>query len=103
MINLGDALHYASDGVLKATYHRVRLPREGEYKGERFSMAYFANCRDSQVLQVQLLFMLDRSIILSQIIYTDIRLEQGPQRKFPPITFIDILNKKFQKVRSARS
>ena len=85
--NIGDALQYASDDRLKSTYHRVRVPKNGEYQvkyapgptneqdvgifhclfsvwqkamahrvilavqGDRYSMAYFANVRDSTVLQ----------------------------------------------------
>lgn len=41
--NLGDALQYWTGGRLKSTYHRVRMPRPGEYRGERYSLAYFAN------------------------------------------------------------
>ena len=29
-VNVGDALQALSDGVLKSTYHRVRLPESGE-------------------------------------------------------------------------
>lgn len=31
-INIGDALQYWSDDRLKSTFHRVRVPKEGEYK-----------------------------------------------------------------------
>ncbi|KAL0034940.1 hypothetical protein WJX79_001693 [Trebouxia sp. C0005] len=50
-INIGDALQYWSDDRLKSTFHRVRVPKEHEYKGERHSMAYFANVRATAVLQ----------------------------------------------------
>ena len=30
IVNIGDALQYWSDGLLKSNFHRVRLPREGE-------------------------------------------------------------------------
>ena len=29
-VNVGDALQALSDGALKSTYHRVRLPEPGE-------------------------------------------------------------------------
>ena len=31
-INIGDALQYWSDDRLKSTFHRVRVPKEHEYK-----------------------------------------------------------------------
>lgn len=31
-VNIGDALQYWSDGQLKSTYHRVRMPRANEYQ-----------------------------------------------------------------------
>ncbi|KAK9845175.1 hypothetical protein WJX84_008654 [Apatococcus fuscideae] len=69
--NSGDALQYLSDDRLKSTYHRVRTPRHNEYKGARASMAYFANVRNSTLLQ-------------------------GPLKKYPALTFNDILAKKLQ-------
>ncbi|DBA67695.1 TPA: hypothetical protein ACH3X2_001286 [Trebouxia sp. C0005] len=71
-INIGDALQYWSDDRLKSTFHRVRVPKEHEYKGERHSMAYFANVRATAVLQ-------------------------GPLNKYPPITFPQILATKAKK------
>ncbi|DBB14242.1 TPA: hypothetical protein ACH3X3_001190 [Trebouxia sp. C0006] len=68
-INIGDALQYWSDDRLKSTFHRVRVPKEHEYKGDRHSMAYFANARGSTLLQ-------------------------GPKKKYPPITFPEILAEK---------
>ncbi|KAL0034939.1 hypothetical protein WJX79_001693 [Trebouxia sp. C0005] len=68
-INIGDALQYWSDDRLKSTFHRVRVPKEHEYKGDRHSMAYFANARGSTLLQ-------------------------GPNKKYPPITFPEILAEK---------
>lgn len=65
-VNIGDALQYWSDGRLKSTYHRVRMPRAEEFQGDRYSMAYFANTRASTLLQ-------------------------GPEKKYAPITFPDIL------------
>ncbi|KAL0046651.1 hypothetical protein WJX82_006114 [Trebouxia sp. C0006] len=72
-VNVGDALQYWSDDRLKSTFHRVRVPREHEYKGDRHSIAYFANCTGSTVLQ-------------------------GPQKKYPPITFPEILAEKRRQV-----
>lgn len=69
--NIGDALQYLSDDRLKSTYHRVRTPRPNEYQGARASMAYFANVRNSTLLQ-------------------------GPLKKYPALTFNDILAKKLQ-------
>ncbi|KAK9833066.1 hypothetical protein WJX74_006251 [Apatococcus lobatus] len=69
--NIGDALQYLSDDCLKSTYHRVRTPRPHEYKGARASMAYFANVRNSTVLQ-------------------------GPLKKYPALTFNNILAMKLQ-------
>ena len=31
-VNIGDALQYWSDGRLKSTFHRVRMPRKDEYQ-----------------------------------------------------------------------
>ena len=31
-VNVGDALQYWSDDRLKSTFHRVRVPKEHEYK-----------------------------------------------------------------------
>ena len=31
-VNIGDALQYWSDGRLKSTFHRVRMPRNDEYQ-----------------------------------------------------------------------
>ncbi|KAK9823692.1 hypothetical protein WJX72_004661 [[Myrmecia] bisecta] len=68
-INIGDALQYWSDDRLKSTFHRVRMPRPEEYKGPRRSIAYFANARASTILQ-------------------------GPLKKYPEITFPEILAQK---------
>lgn len=73
-VNIGDALQYWSDGRLKSTFHRVRMPRKDEYQGDRYSLAYFANARATTLFQ-------------------------GPQKKYPPITFPEILaqKKKYRK------
>ena len=67
--NLGDALQYWTDGRIKSTYHRVRVPGPGEYQGDRYSLAYFANAG----------------------LHTPL---QGPSRVYPPVTFLDILAKR---------
>ena len=36
-INIGDALQYWSDDRLKSTFHRVRVPKENEYKVHRLA------------------------------------------------------------------
>ena len=67
--NLGDALQYWTDGRIKSTYHRVRVPRPDEFQGDRYSLAYFANAG----------------------LHTPL---QGPSRVYPPVTFLDILAKR---------
>ena len=67
--NLGDALQYWTDGRLKSTYHRVRVPRPGEYAGERLSLAYFANAGLATPLA-------------------------GPSGARPPVTFLEMLAKR---------
>ena len=64
--NIGDALQYLTDGTLRSTYHRVRLPQPGEYQGERISLAYFSNVKLTTPLQ-------------------------GPLKKYPPVNFLDLL------------
>jgi len=71
--NLGDALQYWTDGRIKSTYHRVRVPRPGEDQGDRYSLAYFANAG----------------------LHTPL---QGPSRVYPPITFVDLLEARKQRV-----
>lgn len=36
-VNIGDALQYWSDGQLRSTYHRVRMPRADENQASRCS------------------------------------------------------------------
>lgn len=67
--NLGDSLQYWTEDALRATLHRVRVPLAGEYQGERFSVAYFANSRYSTVIQ-------------------------GEGARYPPVTFRQILDNK---------
>ena len=37
-VNIGDALQYWTDGRLKSTFHRVRMPRKDEYQASTVSM-----------------------------------------------------------------
>ncbi|SPO28686.1 probable fatty alcohol oxidase [Ustilago trichophora] len=59
--NIGDQLMRWSDDRLKSTFHRVRLPKQGEPKGPRYSIAFFNQARSNIVIQ-------------------------GPAKKYPPIT-----------------
>lgn len=67
--NIGDMLMRWSDDRLKSTLHRVRMPRDDEGRGARYSMAFFcqANC--------------------------DV-LIKSPQGKYPPITAADYLQQR---------
>ncbi|KLU88280.1 hypothetical protein MAPG_07267 [Magnaporthiopsis poae ATCC 64411] len=60
--NIGDLLMSWSDDRFKSTYHRVKAPcEEGDYYGERFSMAFFNQpCKDAVI--------------------------QGPKKKYPAVT-----------------
>ncbi|KAG1462890.1 hypothetical protein G6F56_005417 [Rhizopus delemar] len=49
--NIGDMLMYWSDDQLKSNFHRVRVPKVGEYQGPRYSMAYFTQANKSAVIQ----------------------------------------------------
>ncbi|GAA5964042.1 hypothetical protein JCM8115_000879 [Rhodotorula mucilaginosa] len=51
VINVGDQLMRWSDDRLKSTFHRVRCPREGEYKGPRYSIAFFNQAARDAVIQ----------------------------------------------------
>ncbi|WP_043658370.1 isopenicillin N synthase family dioxygenase [Nocardia thailandica] len=65
--NIGDMLTRWSDDALPSNFHRVRSPGEGEYQGERYSIAYFAQA--------------DRDAVI-----------QGPGGKYPPVTAADFLD-----------
>lgn len=65
--NIGDMLMRWSDDQLKSTLHRVRMPRAGEYTGERYSMAYFCQA--------------NRDIII-----------EGPNQRYPAISAADYLD-----------
>lgn len=69
--NIGDMLTRWSDDLLPSNFHRVRSPGEGEYQGERYSIAYFAQA--------------DRDAII-----------QGPAGKYPPVTAADFLAQRVQ-------
>ena len=71
--NLGDALQYWTDGRIKSTYHRVRVPRAAEFMGDRYSLAYFANAG----------------------LHTPL---QGPSKRYPAVTFLDLLEARKQRV-----
>ena len=68
-VNIGDALQFWTDGRLKSTYHRVRVPRADEWRGDRYSLAYFANAGLNTPLQ-------------------------GPSKRYPQLSFLDILAKR---------
>ncbi|PWN46701.1 Clavaminate synthase-like protein [Violaceomyces palustris] len=59
--NIGDQLMRWSDDRLKSTFHRVRLPAQGQYQGPRYSIAFFNQARSDVIIQ-------------------------GPKKKYPPIT-----------------
>ncbi|MFD3462891.1 isopenicillin N synthase family dioxygenase [Nocardia fluminea] len=69
--NIGDMLTRWSDDLLPSNFHRVRSPGEGEYQGERYSIAYFAQA--------------DRDAVI-----------QGPAAKYPPVTAADFLTQRVQ-------
>jgi isopenicillin N synthase-like dioxygenase len=48
--NVGDMLMRWSDDRLLSNLHRVRMPREDEYLGPRYSMAFFAQANKDAVL-----------------------------------------------------
>lgn len=59
--NIGDMLMRWSDDQLKSTLHRVRMPKADEDQGPRYSMAYFCQANQDQIIQ-------------------------GPAGKYPPIS-----------------
>ncbi|MEV6277692.1 2-oxoglutarate and iron-dependent oxygenase domain-containing protein [Nocardia sp. NPDC051832] len=67
--NIGDMLTRWSDDLLPSNFHRVRSPGEGEYQGERYSIAYFAQA--------------DRDAVI-----------QGPGGTYPPVTAADFLTQR---------
>ncbi|CEM16355.1 unnamed protein product [Vitrella brassicaformis CCMP3155] len=71
-VNIGDSLKGWSDDQLQSTFHRVRLPREGECTGPRYSMVYFAQANKDSIIQ-------------------------GPNRTYPPISAGDFI---WQRIKS---
>ncbi|KAJ1033837.1 hypothetical protein NDA16_000046 [Ustilago loliicola] len=70
--NIGDQLMRWSDDRLKSTFHRVRLPKEGEPKGPRYSIAFFNQARSNTVIQ-------------------------GPEKKYPPITGAEFIKQALER------
>lgn len=64
--NIGDMLMRWSDDQLQSTLHRVRMPRENEYLGSRYSLPFFCQANKDAVIQ-------------------------GPGKKYDPITAHDYL------------
>jgi isopenicillin N synthase-like dioxygenase len=48
--NIGDMLMRWSDDRLKSTLHRVRMPRTGEYVGQRLSMPFFCQANKEAII-----------------------------------------------------
>ena len=69
--NIGDMLMRWSDDRLKSTLHRVRMPRPGEPRGPRYSMAFFCQANKDEIIQ-------------------------GPEKKYPPISARDYLLQRIQ-------
>jgi isopenicillin N synthase-like dioxygenase len=69
--NIGDMLMRWSDDRLKSTLHRVRMPKPGQYKGARYSMAFFCQANKDVIIQ-------------------------GPNKKYPPISARDYLLQRIQ-------
>ncbi len=69
--NIGDMLMRWSDDRLKSTLHRVRMPRADEYRGSRYSMAFFCQANSRAVIQ-------------------------GPGKVYEPITAEDYLKMRLQ-------
>jgi len=65
-VNIGDMLMQWSDDRLKSTFHRVRMPRPGEYQGPRYSIGFFNQANKSSVIQ-------------------------GPKKKYAPISGLDFI------------
>lgn len=67
--NIGDMLMRWSDDVLPSNFHRVRFPKEGEYCGPRYSLAFFCQANEDAIIE-------------------------GPQKKYAPITGGDYLRER---------
>ncbi len=64
--NIGDMLMRWSDDVLPSNFHRVKNPADHEYQGARYSLAFFCQANEDELIQ-------------------------SPQRKYPDITAKDYL------------
>lgn len=69
--NIGDMLMRWSDDQLLSNPHRVRMPRQDEYLGPRYSIPFFAQANRDFVLQ-------------------------GPQKRYPPITAADYISERIK-------
>lgn len=69
--NIGDMLVRWSDDALTSTLHRVRMPRQGEDTGPRYSLAYFAQADTDALIE-------------------------GPARRYEPITAADYLQERIR-------
>ncbi len=69
--NIGDMLMRWSDDRLKSTLHRVRMPRKGEPRTARYSLAFFCQANKDEIIQ-------------------------GPEKKYPPISARDYLLQRIQ-------
>ncbi len=67
--NIGDMLMRWSDDKLLSTLHRVRMPRQDEYLGPRYSIPFFCQANKDAVIQ-------------------------GPGKKYDPITAHDYLQQR---------
>lgn len=72
--NIGDMLMRWSDDQLQSTLHRVRMPRQDEYMGSRYSLPFFCQANRDAIIQ-------------------------GPGRKYEPINAADYL---YQRVTANR-
>ncbi|GAN94187.1 oxygenase 2OG-Fe(II) [Gluconobacter thailandicus F149-1 = NBRC 100600] len=80
--NIGDMLMRWSDDRLLSTLHRVRMPKPGEYLGERLSIPFFCQANRDAIIQ-------------------------GPDRKYAPISaqnyLLERLQANFAALQKARS
>lgn len=67
--NIGDMLMRWSDDLLPSNFHRVRSPGPAEFRGSRYSIAFFAQANSEVVIA-------------------------GPAGKYPPITAKDYLQQR---------
>jgi isopenicillin N synthase-like dioxygenase len=64
--NIGDMLMRWSDDQLQSTFHRVKNPQPHEYRGPRYSLAFFCQANRDAIVE-------------------------GPGKKYPPMTAEDYL------------